>query len=184
MQIAAGRLRAKALTLVSAALVSGPVVAKDLAGRVGIGVANIGGSLPPTATVSGSTLSIASAGAGSLPKSPSLDWHPTNASAFEFDLGIDTDSVNNFLLLGTRYFRHVFLEENALFSALLGGGLLSQQINGASKSGYFVELGVGGKFFLPGAPNIGIGFIGALAVKSAGSVRFMTQALFSAHYYF
>lgn len=158
--------------------------AKELAGRFGFGVANIGGSLPPAVSADESTLKVAGSGAGSLPPSISVDWHPTNASELEFDLGIDTDSSTNFLLLGTRYFRHIFVEENALFSALLGGGILSQEVNGTSKSGYYLELGAGAKYFLPGAPNLAIGFIAALGVKSAGGVRFMTQGLFSIHYYF
>lgn len=158
--------------------------AKELAGRFGFGIANIGGSLPPAVTADTSSLKVASSGAGSLPPSLSVDWHPTNASAFEFDLGIDTDSSTNFFLMGTRYFRHIFIEENAFFSAVLGGGLLSQQVNGSSKSGYYLELGAGAKYFPPGTPNFGIGFLAALGVKSAGGVRFMTQGLFSAHYYF
>lgn len=139
--------------------------AKELAGHFGFGVANlgIGGGIPP---------------------SLSVDWHITPASAFEFDLGIDTDSASNLLLLGARYFRHVYIEENALFSAVAGGGLLSQQISGSSKSGYYLELGAGAKYFLPGTSNLGLGFVGSLGIRSAGTVRFMTQALFSVHYYF
>lgn len=162
--------------------------AVDLAGRFGFGVSNIGGSLAPSIEITESTaatnVNVASTGAGSLPTSLSLDWHVTNASAFEFDLGINTDGANNLLLMGTRYFRHVYLEDNAIFSAVLGGGLLSQQVSGESKSGYFLELGAGAKYFLPGAPNIGLGFLATLGVKSAGGVSFFTKALFSAHYYF
>src|SRR5262249_17440234 len=132
--------------------------AKELAGHVGYGVSKIG--------------------LGGLPPSLSVDWRAPGGSALEFGFGIDSDSPNNLLLLGTRYFRHVFIEDNAFFSAVLGGGLLSQQINGSSKSGYFLELGAGAKFFPAGAPNLGIGFIGTLGVRSAGGVRFMTQGLF------
>lgn len=157
---------------------------RELTGRFGLGLSNLGGSLPPSVSADSSSLRVASAGAGSLPPSVSVAWHPTQASAFEFNLGIDTDSTTNFLLLGTRYFRHVFIEDNAFFSAVLGGGLLSQQVNGSSKSGYYLELGAGAKYLLPGSSNLGLGFLVALGVKSAGGVRFMTEGLFSVHYYF
>ncbi|MBS1985085.1 MAG: hypothetical protein JST16_13025 [Bdellovibrionales bacterium] len=138
--------------------------AKDLSGRFGIGVANINDP--------------------GLPPALSLDWHVSPSSAFEFNMAIDTDSTNNNFSLGSRYWRHIFIEENAFFSAVLGGGLLSQQVDGSSKSGYYLECGAGSKFFLPGLPNLAGGFVGTIGVRSAGAVRFLTQALFSIHYYF
>ena len=144
-------------------LVAGLSRAATTGGRFGFGVTNIGSALPA---------------------SLSVDWRATQASALELALGIDTQDDRNLLLFGGRYFRHVFIEERATFSTFLGGGLLTHQVTGESHSGYYLELGAGTRFYLPDLPNLGLGVHGSLGIQSAGSVRFLTGALFSAHYYF
>jgi hypothetical protein len=138
---------------------------KDLRGRWGLGVANIGPSQTPTV---------------------SADWHVTQASGFSFDLGVDTSAAANLLSLAARFNRNLFIEDYMLYYLYLGGGLVSQQGSGAtdSSSGYLVEAGTAAKFFLQALPNLGLSLGGGVRLESLGGVRFRTVVNGGMHYYF
>ncbi len=144
-----------------------PANGKDLVGRVGFGITNIGPGL-----------------SAENPASLSVDWQLTNASSVELELGIDTDPDDSLMLVGGRYFRNVFIEDNTNFHVAMGGGLINQTVKGSENSGYYLEAGAGAKYFPPSSPNLGLGFLGLLGIRSASEVRFLTQGIFSAHYYF
>lgn len=142
---------------------------KDLRGRWGFGISNIGPGQTPTL---------------------SADWHVTQASGFEFNLGVDTGADANLLSLAARFHRNLFIEDHLLYSLYLGGGLISQQsttVAGAvatSSSGYLLEVGTAAKFFLTGLPNLGLSIGGGLRLESMGGVRFRSAVNGGMHYYF
>ncbi len=138
--------------------------AKDLSGRFGLGATNIGpqGQTP--------TLS--------------LDWHANRAAHFEGNLGMRSKSRNNLLIVGGRYSRNLYIEEQTLFFMYLGAGLLSEQIQGDSKSGYQLETGAGAKYFFSGLSNVGFSTRAGFLLKSLGGVSFQSVVNFGFHYYF
>lgn len=137
--------------------------AKDLSNRFGIGAANIGPDQTP---------------------SLSLDWQATRATALEFNLGVNTTTHDNLLILGLRYSRNLYIEENLFYFLYVGGGLVSQQVGGNNRSGAIVETGGGAKVFLAGLPNLGISMRGGFELRSAGGVSFQSAVHFGFHYYF
>jgi|GEM_PF-1443982 len=136
---------------------------KNLRGRWGFGLANIGPGQTPTL---------------------SADWHVTQASGFEFDLGVDTSSNANLMSLAARFNRNLFIEDHLLYYLYLGAGLISQQVADENASGYLVEAGTAAKFFLAGLPNLGLSLGGGLRLESLGGVRFRTVLNGGMHYYF
>lgn len=137
--------------------------AKDLSHRFGIGASNIGPGRTPTL---------------------SLDWQASRATAFEFNLGVNTTATDNELMLGLRFSRNLYIEENQFYFLYVGGGLVSQQISGSNRSGYLFETGGGAKAFLSGLPNLGLSLRGGFELKSAGGVSFQSVVHFGFHYYF
>ncbi len=136
---------------------------KDLSRRWGLGVDNIGPGQTPTLSV---------------------NWHVTRASAFGFNLGIDTTQGANFLELTGRLNRHIFIEDNMFFDLYMGAGVSSQQATGGSSIGYVLEGGTSARFFLEGLPNLALGVGGGLRLESIGSIRFRSVVNAGAHYYF
>jgi len=151
--------------LVSSLNLSFSAAAKDLSGRIGVGVSNISPGL-------------------SEPPSVSVDWQATSSSSFEFGLGTDTRSSQSFLTLGVRYNRSLFIEENQSYFLYMGGGLISQTTSGVNNSGFGAEAGGGSRFFFAGLPNLGFSVLGGLKLETSGGSRFRTSVMAGAHYYF
>ena len=136
---------------------------KDLSKRWGLGIANIGPKQQPTLSV---------------------DWNLTQASGFQFDLGMDTTKDDSLLSLAVRFNRSLFIEDHQLYFLYFGGGLLSQQVDGENDSGYLLEAGPAARFFLPGLPNLGFMLGGGFRLESLGGVRIRTVVNGGMHYYF
>lgn len=136
---------------------------QELEGRIGLGVSNVG----PNST-----------------ESISVDWQATQASSFEFNLGVDTSENNNYLEAGMRVNRNLFIEEHLAYFLYIGGAAISQQVNGVNKNGYGIDAGMGGRFFMNGLPNLGFSFRGGLKLVSTDEVSFRTNFNFGIHYYF
>ncbi|NCN26146.1 hypothetical protein GW915_01100 [bacterium] len=136
---------------------------QELEGRIGLGVSNIG----PNST-----------------ESISVDWQATQATSFEFNIGVDTAENNNYLEAGLRVNRNLFIEENLAYFLYIGGAAISQQVTGINKNGYGIDAGIGGRFFLNGLPNLGFSFRGGLKLVSTDEVSFRTAFNFGIHYYF
>ena len=154
-----------AILVVLGLIASRPVhaAAKTLPGRLGFGFTNLGTGLTPAL---------------------SLDWISAVASSLDFQIGLDTQQNQNLMILGTRYFRNLFLEDNMNYGLYVGGGLISQQVAGAGQSGYYVETGAGAKFFLGGLPNLGFHAGSGLRVESTNQMRLRTNLFVGMHYYF
>lgn len=135
---------------------------KDLTGRLGVGVSNIG--LKTTEALS-------------------VDWQATQATAFEVNLGLATQSSSGGWDLGFRASRNLFIEDNMLFSVFVGGALVQEKTSGISKTGYLVETGLGSKFFFSGLPNLGFSVKGALQVVDVGNLSIQIAPIFGIHYY-
>ncbi len=133
---------------------------RDMSGRWGLGVSNIGPGLFPGL---------------------SLDWQMSQVGSTQFLLGIDTATGSNHLLLGARYNRNLFIEESLHFSINFGGGLQSTAANG---SGFFIDTGFENKFFLQNLPNLAFSAGGGIRLITGGSMQFKTIAIFGMHYYF
>jgi hypothetical protein len=114
----------------------------------------------------------------------SFDWQATQATAFEFDLGIDTQASNSSLGLGLRYYRNLYVEDNVFYHLYLGGGLISLTSSGDNAAGYLLEAGVGTKFFLQGMPNLSLDAGAGFRLESPNAVRFRTSFFGGFHYYF
>jgi len=137
--------------------------AKDLQDRMGLGLTNIGSRSLEAA---------------------SLDWQITNATAFELNFGLDTQSNSGGWQLGVRGSRNLYVEDNMLFSLFIGAALAQEKTSGASSTGYLVETGIGSKFFMPGLPNLGFGFRAAFQVEDIDDLTLKIAPIFSMHYYF
>lgn len=114
----------------------------------------------------------------------SLDWQPTQATGFEVNLGLDTQNSTGGWEFGLRASRNLFIEDNMIFSLFVGGSLVQQKTSTTSNTGYRVETGLGGKFFLDGLPNLGFGFRGAFQLTDVNKMRIAIVPVFSIHYYF
>lgn len=158
------KLASWALKFLCFVTISTPALAKDLSGRLGVGLSNIG---------SRSTEAF------------SIDWQSTRATSFEINLGLDTQKNEGGWELGFRASRNLFIEDNLLFSIFVGASLLQQKTTtGTANTGYMVETGLGSKFFLQGLPNLGLGFRGAFQLSDITSMRLAVVPVFSVHYYF
>ena len=137
--------------------------AKDLIGRLGVGVSNIGAKTT---------------------EAFSIDWQLTQASGVEANLGLATQSESGGWELGIRASRNLFVEDNMLFSLFVGGAVLQQKVGGVSSTGYLIETGLGSIFFLEGLPNLGFGFRGSFQMIDVGSLTLQVAPIFGMHYYF
>jgi hypothetical protein len=135
----------------------------ELAGRIGLGFANLGPNHE---------------------EALSVDWQATQATSFEFNLAVDTKPNNNYLQPGIRASRNLFIERNQSYFLYIGGSLISHQVNSVNRNGYGIDGGVGGRFFLNGLPNLGLSFRTGLQLVSTTEVRFRTGVNFGIHYYF
>ena len=141
-----------------------PATPKTLAPRLGFGVSNVGPGL----------------GAPAL----SVDWQMNLAASLEFEFALDTRAANSSHLFGARYARNLFIEEHQMYFVYMGAGLLSELVAGTSASGYYLESGGGGRFFMPGLPNLGFSFGTGFRVDSPGAVSLHTVFFTGIHYYF
>ena len=136
---------------------------KDLSGRFGLGVTNLGPKASPLLSV---------------------DWQTSRSASLEVNLGVDSLRDNNSFVVLSRFSRNMFLEENMHFFLYLGGGFSSGQEGGKTHSGLLVEAGSGARFFFTGIPNFGFHVRFGLFYKSAGNSRMITTGITGAHYYF
>ena len=138
--------------------------AKDLSGRIGAGVQNLGPDQVP---------------------SLSVVWQASNAAGIEGNLGLNSVSSFHEYVLGARLIRALFVEENQDFAFYAGAGFISSQPSlGTAKTGYYLHTGMESRFFLPGLPNFGLKFGGGVKLSSAATVNFRTEIFAGAHYYF
>ncbi|HVJ63970.1 MAG TPA: hypothetical protein VM901_01810 [Bdellovibrionota bacterium] len=149
--------------LLAVAVLSLSAHAKDLSGRLGMGISNVGGSTT---------------------EAVSVDWQLTQATSFEANLGLSTKGDNGGWDLGFRASRNLFIEENMLFSLFVGGALVQEKENAISATGYMLEAGLGSKFFIEGLPNLGFGFRGAFQMIDVDGMKLQIAPIFSSHYYF
>jgi len=151
--------------LVAAALIfaSASLQAKELAGRFGFGIQNLGPGMTP---------------------SLSVDWQLSPASATEFLLALDSGDDSSFFDIGARFSRNLFVEELQQFYLFVGAGLSSHQVDGQGQSGNLLEGGAGSRFFLADLPNLGLSFGGGFQLVSREGVRFGSRVFVGAHYYF
>lgn len=139
-------------------------MAKDLSGRLGAGISNLGSS----------TLEAAS-----------IDWQPTRATGFEFNLGLNSSEADGGWSFGIRASRNLFIEEHMIFSLFVGGSVLQEKTSSTTTAtGYLVETGIGSKFFIQGLPNLGFGFRGALQIEDVTGFKLKIAPAMSVHYYF
>lgn len=143
-----------ALLIAAAGLVSN-AEARDLQGRLGLGYnaqfANYresGGTVPAI----------------------SAKYAVTKDIAFEGVLGFATTKPAN-SVVGMKFFKNLFFENNLNFYGILAGGLVTANNN----SGFDFQGGFGTEFFIPGLESVGISFeLGAELTNITGSTVFRT----------
>ncbi len=115
----------------------------------------------------------------------SARYHFGESSSAEGFLGLDTDDTRDYMLWGVRYYRNLFLEDHMNFSLTLAGGLLSQlNTSNTAASGYLVETGLNGEFFLAGLPNLGLQLNTSLRLESPRGARIRSVFSTGFFYYF
>ncbi len=128
--------------------------AKELASRLGVGYANqFSTGLPSLA----------------------VRYYPDPKIGVGAELGVDTNQGNQQFGLAARLYRIVFTEDNMNFYMGTSAGLISEEINNSTSSGFELSGYVGAEFFLPGLENLGFSFEAGVGVSSVSSqVRFRT----------
>lgn len=130
--------------------------AKDLSSRLGVGYANqfgLDADLPSLA----------------------LRYFPNSDYGLMGSLGVDTEKDNSRFGAQFKILKLVFKEDNLNFYTGAGAGLVSQEVNGHTDSGFDLSGFVGAEFFLPGLENLGLCFETGVGVTSVSSeVRFRT----------
>lgn len=130
--------------------------AKDLSSRMGIGYTDQFGVTR------------------SLP-SLSVRYYPNADYGLMGSLGVDTVKNNSLFGFGAKILKIVFREDNLNFYTGAGGGLVSQQDNGNSNSGFDLNGFAGAEFFMPGLENLSFNFEAGVGITSVSSeVRFRT----------
>ena len=96
-------------------------------------------------------------------------YYPTPDTGLSAALGVNTEDNDSKFGLSFKYYKIIFPEDNLNF--YMGGilGLISNEQNGVSDSGY--ELGgfIGAEFFLPGLDSLGFRFEAGLGIVSKDS---------------
>jgi hypothetical protein len=150
-----GLLRFSVLSIVLLGGVASIAEARDLQGRLGLGYnaqfANYresNGTVPAVAA----------------------KYAVTKDIAFEGVVGFATTKPAN-SVIGMKFFKNLFFENNLNFYAMLAGGLVSAN----SKSGMDFQGGFGTEFFIPGLESVGMSFeVGAELTNITGTMVFRT----------
>lgn len=136
-------------------LAAGPVQAKELTNRLGVGIKkNASLDLPELAAV----------------------YYPVSDIAFSGGLGIDTRKDASKFSFNAGVRRMIFKEPNMNF--YMGGslGLVNFETAGEKQSGFELNALFGGEFFFTGLDSLAFIFEGGVGVISADDVRFRTIA--------
>jgi len=140
---------------VSVFVVTPEASARDLQGRLGLGYnaqfasfRESGGTVPAIAA----------------------KYAVTKDIAFEGVLGFaTTDPANS--VIGMKFFKNLFFENNLNFYSMLAGGL----VNANGNSGFDFQGGFGTEFFIPGLESVGLSFeVGGELTNITGSTVFRT----------
>jgi hypothetical protein len=98
-------------------------------------------------------------------------YAPTKDIAFEAVLGMTTATPGN-SVIGLKFFKNLFFENNLNFYTMLAGGLVTAN----TLSGMDFQGGFGCEFFIPGLESVGISFeLGAELTDISGSMVFRTM---------
>lgn len=137
-------------------LVTGTAQAKDLSRRLGVGYSDQFGtdeSLPSVA----------------------LRYYPNGSYGLMGALGVDTEkNASRFGIMG-KVIKIIFREDNLNFYTAASAGLISEEENSNTDSGFDIAGVVGTEFFFAGLENVGFSFEAGVGVTSISSeVRFRT----------
>ncbi len=128
--------------------------AKDLTNRLGIGYKNQSDTDTPGVAV---------------------QYYPGADLGVSGTLGIDTKKDNSSFNATAKMYRIIFKEDNLNFYMGAGAGLVSEETNGSSDSGFQLMAYGGAEFFFAGLENLGFSFEAGAAITSLSSgVRFRT----------
>lgn len=140
------------------ALTMPTVEAKDMASRLGIGIADqlgMNDSLPSVA----------------------IRYWPNSQIGFAGSLGVDTKKNNSRFGFQGKIMKNIFPEEHMNFYAAGAAALISEETSGTNSSGFSLAGLIGAEFFFAGLDNLGFSFEGGFGVTSISSqVRFRTIA--------
>ena len=128
-------------------------------------------------------LGVSNVGPGNGPVAISVLTQMGHQMGVQVDLGLDTRTGSDSMLIGLLYRRPLFLEESQSFDVFIGGGLKNAYRSGANASGYFFEGGFGARFFLKGLPNLGFMLNGGLRVESPEKISLRSFVSMGFHYY-
>lgn len=130
---------------------------KELANRLGVGYKDqFGHNLPAIAA----------------------QYYPNSDTSLSAALGIDTQKDNSKFGFMLRVNRIVFKEANMNFYMGGGAGVITNEVNTESESGFELAAIAGSEFFFPGLESLGFSVetgVGVTSLKSSG-VRFRTLA--------
>jgi hypothetical protein len=130
--------------------------AKDLGQRLGVGYSDQFGT------------------ESSMP-SLSVRYYPNQQFGFQGSVGIDTQKDANRFGASAKFIKNVFREDNMNFYVDASGGVVSQEKNSSTSSGFDVAAAFGGEFFLPGLESLGFNFEAGVGVTAISSnMRFRT----------
>lgn len=120
----------------------------------------------------------------SLP-SLSLRRHFNPHISASFLAGFDTSDKTNASILGGKFMRLVYLEENLNFFMGVGAFFIADRGDTPNTSNGFEFDGLlGAEFFISGLPNLGVLLETGFAVRTVRKVVFRTIAGTAIHYYF
>jgi len=95
----------------------------------------------------------------------------TKDIAFEGVVGVATTKPAN-SVLGMKFFKNLFFENNLNFYGMLAGGLVTAN----TTSGVDLQAGFGTEFFIPGLESVGFSFeVGGELTNLSGSMVFRTM---------
>lgn len=144
------------LVLILGFLLSQAALAKDMPSRLGIGYSNQFGmtrDLPSLA----------------------MRYYPNTSYGIGAAVGVDTQDDNSQFGAMVKVMKIIFPEDNLNFYTGAGAGIVSQENNGHTDSGFDLSGFVGAEFFFSGLENLGWSFEAGVGVTSISSeVRFRT----------
>jgi hypothetical protein len=104
-----------------------------------------------------------------------VQYYPGADIGVSGSIGVDTLSNNSRFGAMAKLYRIIFQEDNMNFYMGAGAGLLSNQVDGTTSSGFELMAYGGAEFFLPGLENLGFSFEAGTAIDSTGNgTRFRT----------
>ncbi len=146
------------LSLLLVSFVSTSAFAKDMANRLGVGIADqlgMNDSLPSVA----------------------IRYWPNAQIGFAGSLGVDTKKNDSRFGFQGKIMKNIFPEERMNFYAAGAAALISEETSGTNSSGFSIAGLIGAEFFFAGLDNLGFSFEGGFGVTSISSqVRFRTIA--------